>query len=87
MDVVNNAFTIIFLFEAVSKILGMGFIMHKNSYMRDRWNWLDILVVSISVIGWLPGIGSNSSFKSLRTFRILRPLRSISAIPTMKALI
>ena len=65
----------------------MGFILHKNSYMRDRWNWLDIFVVSVSVVTWLPGVGNNSSMKSLRTFRILRPLRSINSMQSMKALI
>lgn len=84
---VDNVFSIIFTFECAAKILSMGFILHKKSYMRDVWNWLDFFVVMISVIGWIPGIESNSSLKSLRTFRILRPLRSINSMPRMKALI
>jgi len=84
---VDTIFSIIFTFECVAKILSMGFILHRKSYLRDVWNWLDFFVVSISVIGWLPGIESNSSLKSLRTFRILRPLRSINSMPRMKALI
>jgi hypothetical protein len=84
---VDTAFSIIFTFECVAKILSMGFCLHKNSYMRDVWNWLDFFVVLISVIGWIPGIESNPSLKSLRTFRILRPLRSINSMPRMKQLI
>jgi len=87
MAKVDDAFSIIFLCECIFKVLSMGFILHKNSYMRDRWNWLDIFVVTISVVTWLPGIEGNSSMKSLRTFRILRPLRSINSLPSMKALI
>jgi len=87
MAQVDTAFSIIFTFECVAKILAMGFALHKNSYMRDVWNWLDFFVVMISVIGWIPGIESNSSLKSLRTFRILRPLRSINSMPRMKQLI
>lgn len=87
MAKVDDAFSIIFLCECIFKVLAMGFILHKNSYMRDRWNWLDIFVVTISVVTWLPGIEGNSSMKSLRTFRILRPLRSINSLPSMKALI
>lgn len=87
MTKVDDAFSIIFLCECIFKVLAMGFILHKNSYMRDRWNWLDIFVVTISVVTWLPGIEGNSSMKSLRTFRILRPLRSINSLPSMKALI
>lgn len=84
---VDLAFSIIFTFECAAKIVAMGFVMHKKSYMRDVWNWLDFFVVMISVIGWLPGVEGNSSLKSLRTFRILRPLRSINSMPRMKALI
>lgn len=84
---VDTVFSIIFTFECVAKILSMGFFLHKKSYMRDIWNWLDFFVVMISVIAWLPGVEGNSSLKSLRTFRILRPLRSINSMPRMKALI
>ena len=87
MTKVDDAFSIIFLCECIFKVLAMGFILHKNSYMRDPWNWLDIFVVRIPVVTWLPGIEGNSSMKSLRTFRILRPLRSINSLPSMKALI
>lgn len=87
MATVDTAFSIIFLFECVAKILAMGFVLHHKSYLRDVWNWLDFFVVFISVLGWLPGDNSNSSLKALRTFRILRPLRSINSMPRMKALI
>ena len=87
MGVVDTAFSIIFLVECILKILSRGFCFHKNSYMRDIWSWLDLFVVIISVVGWLPGDNNNSSLKSLRTFRILRPLRSINSMPQMKALI
>lgn len=55
----GDAFTFIFLLECVLKILGMGFCLHKNSYMRDYWNWLDLIVVTVSVIGWIPSISNN----------------------------
>jgi Ion transport protein len=83
----GDAFTFIFLLECVLKILGMGFCLHKNSYMRDYWNWLDLIVVTVSVVGWVPSISNNQSMKALRTIRILRPLRSIKSIPSMRALI
>ena len=64
----------------------MGFVVHKNSYMRDPWNWLDLFIVIISVIGWLPFFDAGA-LKALRTFRILRPLRSINSLPEMRSLI
>ena len=38
----------IFFFECVLKVIGMGFVFHKTSYLRDSWNKLDFLVVCAS---------------------------------------
>lgn len=83
LEYVDLAFTAIFIFECVTKILGMGFVVHKNSYMRDGWNWLDFFVVCVSLVNFVPNINSGG-LKALRTFRILRPLRAINQIPMMK---
>lgn len=79
-------FTILFLIECALKILERGFIIHKNSYLRDPWNWLDFAIVIIAIFDFLPQF-EGSSFKAVRTFRVLRPLRSIKAVPSMKVLI
>ncbi len=38
-------FTAVFTFEAALKIIGMGFVMSRGSYLRDAWNILDFVVV------------------------------------------
>lgn len=38
-------FTVIFLMEAIIKILAMGFIMHQRAYLRDNWNVIDFIIV------------------------------------------
>jgi voltage-dependent calcium channel L type alpha-1C/voltage-dependent calcium channel L type alpha-1D len=43
-------FTLIFTMEAILRIIAMGFFKHKNSYLKDPWNWLDFTVVCIGVI-------------------------------------
>mmetsp|Transcript_9967 Transcript_9967/g.9890 ORF Transcript_9967/g.9890 Transcript_9967/m.9890 type:complete len:141 (+) Transcript_9967:342-764(+) len=43
--VIDNIFLGFYTFEMVIKILGMGFIWNKNSYMRDPWNILDFVIV------------------------------------------
>lgn len=77
----GRIFTVIFTAESVFKILAYGFIVHRNAYLRDGWNWLDFIVV---IIGWIELIPSIPNLKGLRTLRVLRPLRSINAIPSMK---
>jgi hypothetical protein len=75
------------MFEATAKIIGMGFVMHKQGYLRDYWNWLDFFVVVVSVLDFFPDLTQYKSLKVLRTLRILRPLRSINKIKQMKVYI
>lgn len=35
----------IFCFEAGIKIVALGFIFHKGSYLRNGWNVMDFIVV------------------------------------------
>ncbi len=34
-----------FIFEAAAKIVAMGFIIHKYSYLRYGWNIVDFIIV------------------------------------------
>ena len=77
-------FTYIFLFECLSKIVAMGFLLGSNSYLSDAWNWLDFTVVVTSLLNELP---SMKNMSGLRTFRLFRPLRSLTTMPSMKLLI
>ena len=38
-------FLIIFTVEASLKILAMGLILHRGSYLRNMWNIMDFVVV------------------------------------------
>jgi hypothetical protein len=74
------AFTIEFAF----KVIGMGFFLDEGSYLRDAWNWLDFVVVLSSLLTEIPQMKSVSG---MRTFRLMRPLRSLTTMPSMKILI
>ena len=39
-------FMVVFTVEMCTRILSMGFILHKNSYMRNMWNIMDFFVVT-----------------------------------------
>lgn len=45
LDSISLVFTIIFIIEAVCKIIAMGFVLHKTAYLRDGWNILDFIIV------------------------------------------
>ena len=72
----------IFAFEAVVKLIGMGFIGHPGAYFRDPWNYLDFLIVVLSIVAVLPGSGENLS--SIRALRVVRALRLVHFIPELR---
>ena len=76
-------FTIFFTSEFVIKIISMGIIFADNCYFKDGWNVLDFMVVTTAIISTIPGY---TNFASLRMFRLIRPLRTLSIYPSMKLL-
>ena len=73
-----------FSVEMVLKIFAFGFIGHKGAYLRNPWNVIDFLIVLLSYLALIPGFGN---YTALRTLRVLRPLRSMNAIPPLKTIV
>lgn len=83
---IDLALLIIYTVEMVIKILALGFIFDSNSYMRDSWNIVDIVIIGT---GYLPYLisGTNVNLSALRSLRVLRPLKSITKIKALKQLL
>jgi hypothetical protein len=65
-------------------------IRHKNAYLRDEWNIVDFIVVSTSIFEFLivyMKTDSSVKFNMLRSLRVLRPLRSVKRVPSMRRLV
>ena len=86
LELCDVVFTVIFLIECIIKIIAMGFIVEKRSYLRETWNWIDFIITIISVVSLTP-FANQETLKVFRTARVLRPLRSINALETMRDLI
>ena len=86
LDYLDVVFSVIFLIECILKVIAMGFIKHKKAYLRNGWNWVDFIIVLVSVIGFTP-LSNDSSLKAFRTMRILRPLRSMHKLKSMRSLL
>ncbi len=41
-------FTGIYTFEATIKVLSRGFCIGPFTFLRDPWNWLDFMVISMA---------------------------------------
>lgn len=91
LDTIMTVISFCFVMEAMLKILAQGLIKHRNAYLKDSWNILDISVCTVSVFEFIFSLMENSknlpSFKTLRVLRVLRPLRTIKRVPSMRKLV
>uniref|UniRef100_A0AAV2L283 Voltage-dependent calcium channel alpha-1 subunit IQ domain-containing protein n=1 Tax=Knipowitschia caucasica TaxID=637954 RepID=A0AAV2L283_KNICA len=71
-----------FCFEAGIKVIALGFVFHKGSYLRNGWNVMDFIVVFSGILA-ATGAYMNISvdLRTLRAVRVLRPLKLVSGIP------
>ncbi|XP_061583536.1 sodium channel, voltage gated, type VIII, alpha subunit b isoform X1 [Cololabis saira] len=81
---VEYTFTGIYTFESLTKIIARGFAIDGFTFLRDPWNWLDFMVISMAYITEFVDLGNVSA---LRTFRVLRALKTISVIPGLKTIV
>ncbi|XP_030584400.1 sodium channel, voltage gated, type VIII, alpha subunit b isoform X5 [Archocentrus centrarchus] len=81
---VEYTFTGIYTFESLTKIVARGFVIDGFTFLRDPWNWLDFMVISMAYITEFVDLGNVSA---LRTFRVLRALKTISVIPGLKTIV
>ncbi|XP_004642272.1 sodium channel protein type 10 subunit alpha [Octodon degus] len=81
---IEYIFTGIYTFEALIKILARGFCLNEFTYLRDPWNWLDFSVITLAYIGTATDL---KGFSGLRTFRVLRALKTVSVIPGLKVIV
>ncbi|XP_027015707.1 sodium channel, voltage-gated, type I like, alpha b isoform X1 [Tachysurus fulvidraco] len=81
---VEYTFTGIYTFESLIKILARGFCVGKFTFLRDPWNWLDFSVIVMAYVTEFVDLGNVSA---LRTFRVLRALKTISVIPGLKTIV
>ncbi|XP_076009435.1 voltage-dependent R-type calcium channel subunit alpha-1E [Genypterus blacodes] len=74
-----------FCFEAGIKIIALGFVFHKGSYLRNGWNVMDFIVVLSGILA-AAGAHLNISvdLRTLRAVRVLRPLKLVSGIPSLQ---
>uniref|UniRef100_A0A8C3CWU0 Sodium channel protein n=1 Tax=Cairina moschata TaxID=8855 RepID=A0A8C3CWU0_CAIMO len=81
---VEYTFTGIYTFESLIKIIARGFCLEDFTFLRDPWNWLDFTVITFAYVTEFVNLGNVSA---LRTFRVLRALKTISVIPGLKTIV
>uniref|UniRef100_A0A6I8T1Q7 Voltage-dependent L-type calcium channel subunit alpha n=1 Tax=Xenopus tropicalis TaxID=8364 RepID=A0A6I8T1Q7_XENTR len=98
LEKIEYIFLFIFTIEAALKIVAYGFILHSDAYLRNCWNILDFTIVSVGLftivleqINKVQGVtapgGTGFNVKALRAFRVLRPLRLVSGVPSLQVVL
>uniref|UniRef100_A0A4W5NQA3 Voltage-dependent L-type calcium channel subunit alpha n=1 Tax=Hucho hucho TaxID=62062 RepID=A0A4W5NQA3_9TELE len=99
LEQVEYVFLVIFTIETFTKILAYGLVMHPSAYIRSGWNLLDFVIVVVGLFSVVaegtadhkPGEAHHAAgkpggldVKALRAFRVLRPLRLVSGVPSLQ---
>ncbi|KAJ8413516.1 hypothetical protein AAFF_G00080230 [Aldrovandia affinis] len=74
-----------FAVEMVFKMIALG-IFGQKCYLGDTWNRLDFFIVMAGMMEYSLD-GHNISLSAIRTVRVLRPLRAINRVPSMRILV
>ncbi|XP_065082653.1 sodium channel protein para isoform X8 [Ochlerotatus camptorhynchus] len=77
-------FTGIYTFESGVKVMARGFILQPFTYLRDAWNWLDFVVIALAYVTMGIDLGN---LAALRTFRVLRALKTVAIVPGLKTIV
>ena len=86
LNIMDTILSIIFIIEAIIKIIVMGFVIHPNSYLRNKWNQLDFFVVLVSIIDFIPYFHGDITI-ALKATRAFRPLRIINKLKSLKLVV
>uniref|UniRef100_A0A8C1LPL0 Voltage-dependent T-type calcium channel subunit alpha-1H n=1 Tax=Cyprinus carpio TaxID=7962 RepID=A0A8C1LPL0_CYPCA len=76
---------IFFALEMVVKMVALG-IFGRRCYLGDTWNRLDFFIVMAGIVEYSLDL-QNINFSAIRTVRVLRPLKAINRVPSMRILV
>ncbi|KAM4594229.1 voltage-dependent T-type calcium channel subunit alpha-1I [Fundulus diaphanus] len=76
---------IFFALEMVIKMVALG-IFGRRCYLGDTWNRLDFFIVMAGMVEYSLDL-QNINFTAIRTVRVLRPLKAINRVPSMRILV
>ncbi|XP_078799389.1 voltage-dependent T-type calcium channel subunit alpha-1I isoform X1 [Oryzias latipes] len=76
---------IFFALEMIIKMVALG-IFGRRSYLGDTWNRLDFFIVMAGMVEYSLDL-QNMNLTAIRTVRVLRPLKAINRVPSMRILV
>ena len=93
MDNAEDVFTLLFFVEMLVKMVGLGIFVRRGGYFHSGHNIVDFIIVAVStyclVDSWFihTTMAATSGMTAARSFRLLRPLRTLSALGSLRAIL
>uniref|UniRef100_A0A6I8NQP9 Voltage-dependent L-type calcium channel subunit alpha n=1 Tax=Ornithorhynchus anatinus TaxID=9258 RepID=A0A6I8NQP9_ORNAN len=96
LERVEYLFLIIFTVEAFLKVIAYGLLFHPNAYLRNVPPSFFSVIPPPAILeqgtktdgsNALGGKGAGFDVKALRAFRVLRPLRLVSGVPSLQVVL
>ncbi|KAM6971870.1 voltage-dependent T-type calcium channel subunit alpha-1H-like [Aplochiton taeniatus] len=81
----DDGIFVFFAGEMLMKMVALG-VLGQGGYLGDTWNRLDFFIVLVGMLEYSLE-GHNVSLSAIRTVRVLRPLRAINRVPSMRILV
>ncbi|XP_076588349.1 sodium channel protein type 4 subunit alpha B-like [Chaetodon auriga] len=69
-------FIAVYTFETIIKVMGKGFCVGHFTFLRDPWNWLDVVVISTAYLAEFVHFGKLSVLRTVPRVLKLIPLTS-----------
>ncbi|CAN9510559.1 unnamed protein product [Ophioblennius macclurei] len=85
LQALDDGIFVFFAGEMVVKMVALG-VIGQTGYLGDTWNRLDFFIVVVGMLEYSLD-GHNVSLSAIRTVRVLRPLRAINRVPSMRILV
>ncbi|XP_029356956.1 voltage-dependent T-type calcium channel subunit alpha-1I-like [Echeneis naucrates] len=85
LQALDDGIFVFFAGEMVVKMVALG-VIGQSGYLGDTWNRLDFFIVIVGMLEYSLD-GHNISLSAIRTVRVLRPLRAINRVPSMRILV
>ncbi|OZC10594.1 hypothetical protein X798_02343 [Onchocerca flexuosa] len=87
LSTIDHVIFAYFVLEMMIKIVALGFF-GSSAYLSDTWNRLDFFIVCAGCAEYLlQEYLGNINLTAIRTVRVLRPLRAVNRIPSMRILV
>ena len=83
---VETVFNIMYTLELLMKVIAVGLVAGKGTYLRESWNQLDFAIVAGIWLGYFASEEDSGGIAAVRALRALRPLRGLrffDALPTI----